>query len=176
MPWGYTLGEKDFYPTPAWVTELLLDRFPPPAGRIVEPCAGAGAIVGELVRRGHGVWANEIGDGYRDSLVSLIGEHNVSIGDWYDVDRVPDGCTSLITNPPFSLLPDFAVHCLSMGLEYVALIMPIGVLFSEERAGFNRKYRPSGMINLVHRPWPNVRDVSWFVWEAGKEPMPMFSA
>ena len=58
---GHDDRGTNFHPTPAWVTEALMMRFPPPKGLpILCPMAGDGAIVRVLLKHGYEVYANEI--------------------------------------------------------------------------------------------------------------------
>jgi hypothetical protein len=51
--------EADYYPTPSWVTRAILQHLPI-AGSVLEPCAGDGAIVRELLAAGAEVDAIEL--------------------------------------------------------------------------------------------------------------------
>ena len=103
---GYERQEKDFYPTPAWVTEALLrQRCACPTG-IWEPCCGDGAMARVLEAHGHHVVATDLvdrgyGEGGRDFLMET---------------RLPDGVTAIVTNPPYggALLRKFVDHALEL--------------------------------------------------------------
>jgi hypothetical protein len=87
---GYARQYRDFYPTPAWVTEALLRRVRLPKG-IWEPCCGDGAMVRVLEAHGHHVVGTDLvdrgyGEGGRDFLME---------------SRLPDGVTAIVTNPPY---------------------------------------------------------------------------
>ncbi|PSR22344.1 MAG: hypothetical protein C7B47_16730 [Sulfobacillus thermosulfidooxidans] len=43
-------NDADFYPTPYWVLESLLDQWSPPLGPILEPAAGSGNLLRVLRR------------------------------------------------------------------------------------------------------------------------------
>ena len=58
---SYTRQDKDFYPTPGWVTEALLRRVRLPKG-IWEPCCGDGAMAQVLEGRGHRVAGTDLAD------------------------------------------------------------------------------------------------------------------
>src|SRR3954451_2556370 len=93
--------DKDFYPTPAWVTEALLRWVPLPNG-IWEPCCGEGSMARVLEDRGHHVVATDLvdrgyGEGGRDFMLET---------------RLPDGVTAIVTNPPYGKLFEFAIHAL----------------------------------------------------------------
>ena len=81
---------NDFYATPSWVTEALLQhiRF---RGPIWEPCCGDGAMASVLSRHGYKVVASDIADrGFGTAGVDFLA-----------CRAVPKGCRSLVTNPPY---------------------------------------------------------------------------
>ncbi len=87
---GYDRQENDFYPTPAWVTEALLDSVTL-RGPVWEPCCGDGAMARVFQQRGHEVTASDLMDrGYGRTGV-----------DFMAAEAFPDGCQSMVTNPPY---------------------------------------------------------------------------
>jgi hypothetical protein len=96
--------DRDFYPTPAWATEALLRRVRLPDG-IWEPCCGDGAMVQVLEAHGHRVVSTDLvyrgyGEGGRDFMLE---------------DRLPDGVTAIVTNPPYGRgLHRFVDHALEL--------------------------------------------------------------
>jgi hypothetical protein len=81
---------RDFYATPAWVTEALLRhiRF---RGPIWEPCCGDGAMSMVLAAHGHQVVSTDIVDrGFGTAGLDFLA-----------TNTVPGGCVSIITNPPY---------------------------------------------------------------------------
>jgi hypothetical protein len=63
----YMRQDRDFYPTPAWVTEALLRRVRLPEG-IWEPCCGNGAMAQVLEARGHRIVDTDVVDrGYGEA-------------------------------------------------------------------------------------------------------------
>jgi hypothetical protein len=87
---GYERNARDFYATPAWVTEALLRhiRF---RGPIWEPCCGDGAMSVVLEEHGYDVISTDIAD-------RGFGKPGV---DFLACRAVPKGCRSIITNPPY---------------------------------------------------------------------------
>jgi hypothetical protein len=80
----------DFYATPSWVTEALLrhTRF---RGQIWEPCCGDGAMSTVLARHGYTVVSTDIAErGFGTPGVDFLACHTV-----------PEGCRSIVTNPPY---------------------------------------------------------------------------
>ena len=87
---AFARAGDDFYATPSWVTEALLQhiRF---RGPIWEPCCGDGAMSAVLSRHGYAVVSTDIADrGFGTSGVDFLA-----------CRTVPDGCRSLVTNPPY---------------------------------------------------------------------------
>src|SRR3954449_2910084 len=86
----YERQDRDFYPTPAWVTAALLRRIRLPNG-IWAPCCGDGALVRVLESHGHIVVGRDLVDrGYGER-----GRH------FLDETRLPDDVTAIVTNPPY---------------------------------------------------------------------------
>jgi hypothetical protein len=81
---------RDFYATPNWVTEALLQhvRF---RGPVWEPCCGDGAISAVLAAHGYEVVSTDIAN-------HGFGTPGV---DFLTCRDVPGDCRSIITNPPY---------------------------------------------------------------------------
>ena len=87
---NFTRVENDFYPTPDWVTQRLLDNVPL-RGPVWEPCCGDGAISKVIERSGHQVVATDLNDrGFGMGGVDFLGARSI-----------PGGCQSIVTNPPY---------------------------------------------------------------------------
>src|SRR6516162_6076032 len=87
---NYSRKGRDFYATPAWVTEALLGHIGF-RGPIWEPCCGAGAISTVLAAHGYDVISTDIADcGFGTPGIDFLANRNVR-----------DGCRSIITNPPY---------------------------------------------------------------------------
>ena len=87
---GYDRRENDFYPTPAWVTEALLDSVTL-RGSVWEPCCGDGAMARVFQDRELDVAASDLADrGYGRTGV-----------DFLKAKGFPEGCQSMVTNPPY---------------------------------------------------------------------------
>jgi hypothetical protein len=87
---NYSRKGRDFYATPAWVTEALLGhiRF---RGSIWEPCCGSGAISTVLAARGYDVISTDIADcGFGTPYVDFLATRSAR-----------NGCRSIVTNPPY---------------------------------------------------------------------------
>ena len=87
---GYAREGRDFYATPAWVTEALL-RHVKLRGPVWEPCCGTGAMSRVMEAAGYDVYSSDIADrGY--------GEPGI---DFLTRTAMPNGCRSIVTNPPY---------------------------------------------------------------------------
>jgi hypothetical protein len=113
---GYVRKANDFYATPHWVTDALL-RHVRLRGPVWEPCCGTGAISQALSGQGYTVVSTDIADyGYGTPGIDVLACH-----------AMPDGCRSLVTNPPYgdtgshksqdrssAAMLDFVRHTLSL--------------------------------------------------------------
>src|SRR4051794_25737112 len=101
---NYARQDRDFYPTPAWVTEALVRRVGLPKG-IWEPCCGNGAMAQVLEGHGHHVVGTDLVDrGYGDAGRDFLAE-----------PHLPDGVTAIVTNPPYGrTLYKFVDHALEL--------------------------------------------------------------
>lgn len=87
---GHAREARDFYATPAWVTEALLKHVTF-RDQVWEPCCGTGAIADVLLRRGYPVVATDIAEhGYGQGGIDLLG-----------CTAMPPDCGALVTNPPY---------------------------------------------------------------------------
>lgn len=87
---GYEREGRDFYATPGWVTEALLQHVNF-RGAVWEPCCGEGAMSSVLAAHGHEVISTDIAD-------RAFGTPGV---DFLKCRSVPKGCRSIVTNPPY---------------------------------------------------------------------------
>jgi hypothetical protein len=87
---GYDRKGRDFYATPDWVTAALLQRIRF-RGPIWEPCCGDGAISTVLAAHHYKVVSTDIAE-------RGFGTPGI---DFLTCRDVPDGCRSIITNPPY---------------------------------------------------------------------------
>lgn len=158
-------GPEDYYATPSWAVDRLLEAWHPPGGLWVEPSAGDGAIIRAVnARRSDVEWAAlEIREECFDVLSGLT-NRGVAICDFlYDQ---PTGnlwkASVVIGNPPYSLAFEFikeaqarcpdAVVCFLLRLNFAA---------SGERADFMRRQKPSVYV-LPNRPvFAKNKDGKW---------------
>ena len=87
---GFAREATDFYPTPDWVTQTLLNHVRL-RGPVWEPCCGDGAIAKVIERQGLAVHATDLADrGYGQGGVDFLA-----------TAHVPAGCQAIVTNPPY---------------------------------------------------------------------------
>lgn len=175
-------GERaadDFYETPAWCVRAILFHLPALAGRrILEPSAGRGAIVRELLRAGAtDVDAVEI-DAARLGAVSVIGTVDERIrqqaADWRGEGPVRGGGIGVllrgdflrlsaedfsapfdlvVMNPPFAAAQEHVEHAISLLAPggTVAALLRLAFCVSAKRAAF-RAAHPFDLYPLASRP------------------------
>lgn len=147
-------GPDDYYATPSWCVDRLLEAWHPPGGLWVEPSAGEGAIIRAVnARRSDVEWlAVDIRSDALSGLMELVGDN----ADCCDFLRDPPGgmwdAVVVIGNPPYFLAFEFireaqtrcpsAVVCFLLRLNFAA---------SNKRAEFMREQRPSVYV-LPNRP------------------------
>ena len=101
--------ERDAYYTPTWAIDVLLDAniLDLEGKQILEPCAGGGAIVDALERRGFNVTGRDInGDERWEQKNFLDGMQ---------------GFDAIITNPPFNLMDKFLFSAVSSAKQVAVL-------------------------------------------------------
>lgn len=118
---GNTNREKDdFYATPDWAIDALLDRekF---EGEIWEPACGDGAICKRLIKYGYSnIYATDLVDrGYGNDHFDFMNSH-----------RQTD---NIITNPPFKIGTKFTLHALNLSRKKVCMFNKLSFLEGKER-------------------------------------------
>jgi hypothetical protein len=123
--------EDDFYSTPSRATKLLLkkENF---KNIIFEPACGIGAISKVLLENNYLVYSSDkIDRGYTKNII-----------DFFDLKKIPDGCLSVITNPPFQCrynnktmrVEDWLIHSFEIGAEKIALFLKTTALAGKRRS------------------------------------------
>lgn len=150
---------NDFYPTPSWVTKLLLSRLELRSSDVfLEPAAGAMDIF-ELV---------DLPDAQKKHAELTKGINYLTT----DLDLRSD---VIITNPPFSLFEAFihtAIHRDLSPTGTMAMLLRVNALGGYLRKEFWRIHRPTHMLTITPRPSFNgagtdSSEYAWFIWDRG---------
>ena len=161
--------KHDFYPTPEYVTQDLIDRekF---VGTVWEPACGMGDMSEVLLSNGLYVYSSDLVDyGYGDG-----------VGDFLLLDKKFD---NVITNPPFKLAQEFVLHALECVKYKVAIFAKLAFLEGQRRkemfmnTPLKRVYVYSKRVTLT-RNGEKQRSTgmiafAWYVWEKGYSGNPL---
>lgn len=166
----------DFYPTPYWATQALLDheKF---KESILEPACGDGAITKILYKNGYkDILATDLYDHIGlerlcryTNMESLFYTRDFLTDDF---DTVP----SIITNPPYKLAEEFTLRCLELCTDKFALLLKLSFLESVTRYNsIFTKFPPSRVWVFSERltMYPKGAKVNgggtlaygWFIWD-----------
>ena len=147
---------SDFYPTPADVTEALLDFLDLPIYTVVwEPACGDGHMVDVMKKHDLVVIESDIQHGY----------------DFLTMDDID--CEWIITNPPFSLADKFVERCIASGKPF-ALLLKSQYWHAKKRLPLFQSTPPTFVCPLTWRPdflfeqdgsHKPLMDVMWVIWE-----------
>ena len=151
-------NENDFYETPLDAIQDLI-RYEKFFGNVWECSCGKGAISKPLIDNGYDVYSSDLIDrGYGD------------VKDFLKTNLKYD---NIITNPPFNIATEFAIHGLNCINNKMALLLKLSflegkkrtsVLFNQNnlkkvlvfsrRLGFKKKDKKGGLMAFA-----------WFIWE-----------
>ena len=110
----------DFYPTPAWATEALLD-YESFEGDVWEPACGDGAMAKVLTNAGLTVYSTDL----HNRGFGVPGINFLMTKGW--------ALDNIITNPPFGLAEEFILRALCMAKKKVAIFSRLAILESAGR-------------------------------------------
>lgn len=162
----------DFYPTPPEPTRSFLHA----EGNRLRSCnlvwecaAGDGAMVREMEGSGLRVVASDLIDrGCRAEIRSF-----------YDFQKPMNGADAIVTNPPFAECnkePGWVRHAVeTLGVGYVALLLPLGWPGAMQRAMLWDQYPPARVylmrwrIDFTGAGAPPMLN-AWFVWDGKTQP------
>lgn len=94
---GYDRKANDLYETPAWVTQALVPHLQK-INLIWEPAAGTNAMADVLTEANYKVITSDLSHGT----------------DFLKVERLSNGASAIITNPPFNLATQFIERALEL--------------------------------------------------------------
>lgn len=129
---GAVRRESDYYPTPGWCVDLVLNEFAVAPRSVAEPCKGCGAIYGRLPEAWPAAEWAEIRQGRDFFNVSLDAQLH-------------------ITNPPFSIAEQFLRKSLEEA-ETVIYLLRLNFLGSQKRKPLFTDFPPSHLFVLPKRP------------------------
>ena len=169
--------KDDFYATPFYATEAILDK-EQLHGSILEPAAGEEHISKVLFER----YPNS--QIVSTDLVQRNDKFGCGVVGGVDflTESYPSKFDNVITNPPFSLAKEFAVRALEISREKVILFAKIQFLEGQQRKDFFAAHPPrsvyvfSKRVNPLRngievdengKPWSSTMCFAWFVWEHG---------
>ncbi len=125
--------KNDFYPTPKYVTDMLLDRITF-EGKIWEPACGDGAISKELIARGYDVKSTDLND-YDYGTPGL------------DFLKSLEQYDNIVTNPPFNLSTKFALHGLNLVRKKLVLFNKL--TFLEGKIRRNKLFNQNKLEKVI---------------------------
>ena len=166
--------ENDYYPTPAWCIDRLLEEVNMLSGKWLEPAAGDGALIRSVDAR-LGVrptWtAVELQDKFKTDLEASVDPSRVHIESFLDAPLLKE-YDVIITNPPFSKALEFIKKSIELEPEYVCMLLRLNFMGSGERSDFLRQYTPDIYV-LPNRPSFNGKgtdsiEYAWFIWDRSK--------
>jgi hypothetical protein len=173
---GGKRSEADFYPTPAWCVDRLLEALPLPGGVWLEPAAGSGAIVKAVnAKRADVRWrVVELDARFAPELARETGKRAVITRSFLDVscrDSRPTASV-VITNPPYSIALPMIQHALDFDALFVVMLLRLNFLASAARADLMRSHAPDVYV-LPNRPsfsgsGTDSIEYAWFVWHGRK--------
>ena len=168
--------EDDFYATPPFAVEKLLETFSLvgelPA-RIIEPAIGKGHIAEVLKRRGYNVEGYDVVDrGYPSTIIQSFLEVEQILGE-----------KAIITNPLYKYAIEFVKHSLNLlnNNEYCIMLLKLQFLEGKERGKFYREgnnpkyvFVFSDRINCAkkgdfekEKETGGMVAYAWYVWQKG---------
>ncbi len=151
----------DFYPTPRWATEALLERehF---KKTVAEFCCGNGAISRVLKQRGYTVYSSDL--------------HDRGYGEQGDAFAETRRVSNIVTNPPFNLANALILHWKPLFRRKMCLLLRTAFLEGARRYDtIFSDFPPARMYVFSERVtmYPDgvttgasgTTSYSWFVWD-----------
>jgi hypothetical protein len=139
---GRTLEQRglDAFDTPIIALAPLFIHEPLLAGiiSVCEPFAGQGNLVQEMRARGITVHASDIVD---------RGCPDCRMLDFFKMAERPEGCSVLLSNPPYAAAMESIEHALAIEFDVIILLLKVGFLCTADR--LDRLHRP-GHLRRVH--------------------------
>jgi len=156
--------ENDFYPTPSWATQTLVESCSYISGEILECCSGAGDITRSLQKYFDAVRTNDI-DSTRDTDYHF--DLSTPIG-WLAIAERPDW---VITNPPFCHAPEMVPLAYDFAKTGIAMLLRITFLEPcGNRIAFLSEHPPTQLlvvprISFTGDGRTDSTCTAWFIWD-----------
>tara|TARA_R100000808_G_scaffold6092_1_gene18279 strand:+ start:526 stop:1026 length:501 start_codon:yes stop_codon:yes gene_type:complete len=125
--------DRDFYPTPHSIINVLVAKLTWEKQVIWEPCAGDGRLAKVFNGLGHQTISHDIQTGH----------------DFFDWKQAQ--AQALVTNPPFRQIREFIDHAFSIGVKRMALICNERLWACGKGFDQWQRHRPSCFVNLSWR-------------------------
>ena len=155
---------SDNYPTPGWCVRRLLEVWQPPAGVLVEPCCGDGAIIRQM-RRADWHWIS-----YDVREVEAVAEVHRQ-ADFLTIATPGPTVKAVVTNPPYSQAEEFIRHSRRL-YQYAELVFLLRLAFlaSGDRVRLWSDLGVPSVYVLPNRPdftggGGDSTDYGWFHFE-----------
>jgi len=149
----------DYYPTPAWATEALINKVSF-SGAIVEPCCGEGYMSIPLRNSGYTVVSSD--------------KYDYGYGEVHDALTI-QYADNIVTNPPYNMAAELLQHFLTITQNKICLLLKMAFLDSVTRYPLFMKYRPTTVWVFPQRLTMSPKDVivkgggtisyGWMVWD-----------
>jgi len=177
---GAIRRESDFYRTPEWVVDSIIQTLGAPyfsGAYVLEPCAGDGVIVEKIRSCSHSaqITAIEIRPEEKQKLIEA-GADQVIIDNFLEArSNFPDP-DIIITNPPYSVAQEIIEHCFEIAPDAeVIMLLRLAFLESKKRKSFWDKHPVTQLYVLSERPsftgkGTDATAYAWFVWSKYREP------
>jgi hypothetical protein len=156
---------NDNYPTPSWCVRRLLERVYLPGDVWGEPCSGEGGIVRAVTANQRAI--NWVTQDIRPEVNALYR------GDFLTHPGGFSNCTTIITNPPFSLAREFIQQAARVAPKAtLAFLLRVNFLGSEDRYPWLSRHMPAEIWQLPNRPSfvkgkTDSTEYGWFIWRPG---------
>jgi len=145
--------EADFYETPEWCTRALLDSLKEeinPNTRIIEPCAGHGAI-SRVIKEYFPQCTLVQYELNRNNKLHEYGD--ATFGDFFKNVKYDESVSMVITNPPFTYSQEFIDTCKeNYPNAVIIMLLPFSFLGSAKRYEWWLNNKPNKFYVLSDRP------------------------
>ena len=185
----------DFYPTPKETIDSLMDTLHKYnihlGNKILEPCAGDGALIRSIWHPGAQIQAYDIDESHLAQLRELCDSGDIICYGTRDgltlTEKEVTSFDTIITNPPFSITQEILEHLLQIrenaplnSKPKIIMLQRLGFLGSQKRHNFWNKYPPDAVWAVSKRPsftgqGTDAHEYGWFIWGDIKNAPPILA-